>query len=97
MAKWGYIVHLNGNLEEDVYKSRVCVLTSQLDIILEVVKISVDDTFFPIRVKEASRWDPSFSCDFSITKDGEDDGHVQNEEGSNDFLNEKDEDTNYPF
>lgn len=39
MAKWGYIVHLGDNLGEGMYKSCVCVLTSHLDIIAEVVKL----------------------------------------------------------
>lgn len=50
MAKRGSIVHLDDNLGEDVYKSRVCVcvLTSHFGIILEVVKISVDSIIFSI-------------------------------------------------
>lgn len=54
VAKWGNIVHLDDNIGEDIYKSRVCILTSFFSIILEVVKVSVDGITFPITRLESN-------------------------------------------
>lgn len=48
---------------EDVYKSRVCILTSSLDIISEVIKVTFDGEVLPIRIKEAPGWNPSCMWD----------------------------------
>lgn len=98
MAKWGSIVHLDDNIGEDVYKSRVCILTSYLDIISEVIKVRVDGEVFPIRIKEAPGWNASFTWDFinnhqggieafdRFEQEGSNDSIVGNEEASQDTF-----------
>lgn len=40
-------------LGEDVYKNRICILSTFQGIISDVLKISVDDQMFSVRIKEA--------------------------------------------
>lgn len=58
IAKWNTLSHLDDDLGDGVYRNCICILTSFQEIILEVIKIQVDGTFFLIRIKEASGWTP---------------------------------------
>ncbi|CAI9280983.1 unnamed protein product [Lactuca saligna] len=96
LDKWGLIVHLDDNIGEDVYKSCVCILTSSFDIIFEVIKVIVDGEVFPILIKEALGWNPSFTWDSTnnhqggikafdrFEQEGSNDSIVGNEEASQD-------------
>ena len=101
LAKWGSIAHLDDNIGEDVYKSRVCILTSFLGIISEVIKVSIDGEIFPIRIKEAPRWNPTFVCEFNKNSDNDsvDEFHrfQQDHEGSNVSLSDKEDVSLDPF
>ncbi|CAI9283437.1 unnamed protein product [Lactuca saligna] len=48
---------------EDVYKNRVCILTTAQQIISDTVKVRVDGKLFNIRIKEAPGCTPSFVSD----------------------------------
>ena len=61
IAKWGNVMHLDDMLGEDLYKNRVCMLTTYQHIISDTIKVSVDGEFFTVRVKEAPGWTPSFA------------------------------------
>lgn len=63
IAKYGCNVRLDDGSGEDVNKNGICVLSSYQGIILDVLKIRVDDIRFSVRIKEAPGWTPSFSCD----------------------------------
>ncbi|CAI9278083.1 unnamed protein product [Lactuca saligna] len=93
LAKWGSIAHLDDNIGEDVYKSCVCILTSFLRIISEVIKVSIDGEIFLIRIKEAPGWNPTFVCEFNknSNNDSVDEFHrfQQDHEGSNVSLSDK--------
>lgn len=62
-SKWGSIVQLDDDLGEDVYKNRICMLSSFQDIIFDVIKVYVDGIMYSIRVKEVSWWTSSFVYD----------------------------------
>ena len=61
VAKWGSVVQLDDMLGEDLYKNRVCMITSYQDIISESMKVKVDGEIFILQVKEAPGWTPSFA------------------------------------
>ena len=42
VSKWGVVLHLDDALGEDVYKNRVCILTTHQNIISEALNIRVD-------------------------------------------------------
>lgn len=48
LSRWCTIVHIDDDLREYIYKNRVCVLTTCQDIIYDVVKVCVDDSFFSV-------------------------------------------------
>ena len=102
LAKYGSVAHLDDNIGEDVYKSRVCIITSFLGIISEVIKVSIDGEIFHIHIKEAPGWNPTFVCEFNnIDNDSIDATHrfEQDEDGSNsnDSLIDKEEASFDPF
>lgn len=100
LAKSGSIAHLDDNIGEDVYKSRVCIITTFLGIISEVSKVSIDGEIFPIRIKEALDWNPTFVCEFNnIDNDNVDVIHRfdQEQDGSNDSLLDKEDVSFDPF
>ena len=53
VARWGSISQLEDDLGEDVYKNRVCILSSFQQIIYDRVKVRMDEVTFTVRVKEA--------------------------------------------
>lgn len=53
LAKWGSIAQMEDDLGEDVYKNRVCILTTSQNIISDTVRVRVDGNLFNIIIKEA--------------------------------------------
>ncbi|CAI9299312.1 unnamed protein product [Lactuca saligna] len=100
LAKWGSIAHLDDNIREDVYKSCVCIITSFLGIISIVIKVSINGEIFPIHIKEAPGWNPTFVCEFNnIANDSVDaiNRFEQEQDGSNDSLIDKEDVSLDPF
>ncbi|CAI9264296.1 unnamed protein product [Lactuca saligna] len=59
-----------------------------------LIKVIIDDEIFPIRIKEAPIWNPTFVCEFNnIDNDSVDAIHrfEQEQDGSNDSLLDKEE------
>lgn len=80
IPKQGVIAQLEDSLKEDVYKNRICVLTTLQNIIYDVVSVRVDGILFKVRFNEAPGWTP-FICDLhqenldgSELKDNQDNG-----------------------
>ncbi|CAI9295936.1 unnamed protein product [Lactuca saligna] len=94
----GTIVQLGDVHGDDVYKNHVCILMSYHGIIYEELKVSVDGVLFPICVKEAPRWTPSFSHIVSSSQgdEGEDNRHKLDDEISN-SIQDKDDASLGPF
>ena len=98
LDKWGTIAHIYDDLGEDIYKNRVCVLTSCQGIIYEVVKICVYDLIFCVRIKEAPGWIPTFlSGGFKSGGRVNDDFCNNEEQGSIHSFQEKEECSLDPF
>ncbi|CAI9276659.1 unnamed protein product [Lactuca saligna] len=100
LAKWGSIAHLDDNIREDVYKSRVCIITPFLGIISKVIKVSIDGEIFPICIKEAPGWNPTFACEFNnIDNDSVDVIHrfEQDHNSRNDSLTDREDISLDPF
>ncbi|KAL4574379.1 hypothetical protein LXL04_021208 [Taraxacum kok-saghyz] len=55
VSKLGVVMQLDDDLGEDVYKNRICVLSSHQNIISETLNIRVDGMMFVVR------WTPTFS------------------------------------
>ncbi|CAI9284173.1 unnamed protein product [Lactuca saligna] len=84
LSRWGIIAQLHDDLGEDIYKNRICILTSIKTIILEVIKVCVDKIIYWIRVKEAPGWTPSFVHDFPAPK--LDNSNIQSSEHNDKHL-----------
>ncbi|CAI9292934.1 unnamed protein product [Lactuca saligna] len=94
LAKWGNILHLDDDLGENVYKKRICILSSFQEIISQVIKVSIDGQYFWVRIKQARGWTPSFTWEdkkassensnenCNALEDLVDNIHSDNEEGS---------------
>ena len=46
-------MHLEDGLGEDDYKNRLCILSSLQGIILDVLKVCIDDFVFSAKINEA--------------------------------------------
>lgn len=90
LSKWGAIAQLDDDLGEDIYKNRICILTTIQTIILEVIKVRVDGNIHWIRVKEPPGLTPSFVHDFPAPELAESEDNFncseRNEEVSSDSF-----------
>ncbi|CAI9260933.1 unnamed protein product [Lactuca saligna] len=84
LSRWGIIAQLDDDLGEDIYKNRICILTSIKTIISEVIKVCVYKITYWIRVNEAPGWTPSFVHDFPSPE--LDNSDIQSSEHNNEHL-----------
>nr|GEX03912.1 RNA-directed DNA polymerase, eukaryota [Tanacetum cinerariifolium] len=87
-SRWGEMLELEENEDDNFARKRICIRTKQEDNILEKFKIIVRGKIFVVRAKELFVWSPSFKG----VKDGEffsDDDSVYGEEENNIDLSKK--------
>lgn len=91
-------MHLEDGLGEDDYKNRLCILSSLQGIILDVLKVCIDDFVFSAKINEALSWTPSFSSNIpkSGSKNIDVHGHFE-EEGSFHSMHDKEDISCDPF
>ncbi|CAI9283608.1 unnamed protein product [Lactuca saligna] len=98
LSKWGTIAQLDDDLGEDIFKNRVCILTTIKTIISEVIKVRVDGIIHYIRVKEALGWTPSFVHDFPVADLTESELQDSEQNEVNSYFSERNEEVSLdPF
>nr|GEU46462.1 RNA-directed DNA polymerase, eukaryota [Tanacetum cinerariifolium] len=65
-SKWGEVMELEESKDDLFARKRICIMTKQVDNILEKFKIIVQGKIFVIRAKELFVWSPVFKEDKEV-------------------------------
>ncbi|GJY84702.1 RNA-directed DNA polymerase, eukaryota [Tanacetum coccineum] len=65
---WGEVDYLDEEEEDNCYSARICIESSNTEIIMEMLEVDVEGRKYDVRVKEVIGWMPSFKKECKDSK-----------------------------